>query len=131
MSERLYCKTHEWIVVEDDPEGGKIGTVGISAFAVAQLTDLVFIDLPSIGKPVEAGKPFGEVESVKAVSDLYSPVNGEVVAVNDTLPDHLEKLSDDPLGEGWIAKIKLTDGASLDHLLDQSAYDRQCAEEAE
>jgi glycine cleavage system H protein len=119
-----YAKTHEWVAVDGD-----VATVGISAFAVEALTDLVFIDLPKVGAKVEAEQPFCEVESVKAVSDVYAPIAGEVIAVNETLPDRLEILSTDPYGEGWIAKIKVTDDANLPKLLDYAAYEKQCAEE--
>lgn len=125
----LYAKTHEWVSVTE--EGGqKIATLGISAFAVEALTDLVFIDLPAVGKQVEAGQPFCEVESVKAVSDIYSPVDGEVAAANDKLPDALETLSSDPYNAGWIAKIKITDDAGLAELLDYAAYTKLCSEES-
>ena len=77
--ESLYSKTHEWVRVETDPAGGKIATVGLTAFALEALTDLVYVDLPEVGRQVKAGEPFGEIESVKAVSDLYSPVDGEIV----------------------------------------------------
>lgn len=119
-----FAKTHEWVAVEGD-----VATVGISAFAVEALTDLVFIELPKVGAKVEAEQPFCEVESVKAVSDVYAPVAGEVIAVNETLPDRLEVLSTDPYGEGWIAKIKLSDRGGLAKLLDHAAYEKQCAEE--
>ena len=122
-----YAKTHEWVAVSDEG-GAKIATVGISAFAVEALTDLVFIELPKVGAKVEAEQPFCEVESVKAVSDVYSPVTGEVIAVNETLPERLEILSTDPYEKGWIAKIKITDDASLSGLLDYAAYQKQCAE---
>ena len=125
----LYAKTHEWVSVGED-SGEKVATVGISAFAVEALTDLVYIDLPQIGQQVEAEQPFCEVESVKAVSDIYSPVDGEVISVNDALPDALETLSQDPYQQGWIAKIKITDEAGLDALLDHAAYEKQCSEEA-
>ena len=119
-----YAKTHEWVSVD-----GEVATVGISAFAVEALTDLVFIELPKVGAQVQPEQPFCEVESVKAVSDVYAPVAGEVVAVNESLPERLEVLSSDPYGEGWIAKIKMSDDAGLGRLLDHSAYQRQCAEE--
>ena len=125
----LYAKTHEWVSVGEEG-GGKVATVGISAFAVEALTDLVYIDLPQVGQQVEAEQPFCEVESVKAVSDIYSPVDGEVISVNDSLPDALETLSQDPYQEGWIAKIKIADEAGLDALLDHAAYEKQCSEEA-
>lgn len=124
----LYAETHEWVHVQPDG-GNKLAVVGISAFAVQALTDLVYIQLPAVGQPVRAGKPFGEVESVKAVSDLYSPVDGEIVEVNKKLADQLEKLSSDPYGEGWMLKIKITDEKGLQSLKDHAAYEKQCAEE--
>ena len=126
--ELRYAKTHEWVSVEE-ADGAKVATLGISAFAVEALTDLVYIDLPAVGRQVEAEQPFCEVESVKAVSDIYSPVSGEVIAVNASLPDNLEILGDDPYDNGWIAKIKITDESGLDNLLDHAAYEKQCSEE--
>ena len=125
--ELLYSETHEWVHVED--EGGvKVATIGISAFAVEQLTDLVFMDLPPVGKYVAAGEELGEVESVKAVSPLYSPVDGEIIDVNRDLPDKLETLSQDPYEAGWIVKVRLTDETALSKLMDYGAYQKQCAE---
>ena len=126
--ELLFAKTHEWAHVESSG-GGKVATVGISAFAVEALTDLVYMQLPAVGRKIKAGESFGEIESVKAVSDLYSPVDGEVVEVNSALPNKLETLNTDPYGAGWIAKIKLTDEAALKNLLDYAAYQKMCAEE--
>jgi glycine cleavage system H protein len=97
-----YTKSHEWVRVESDATGTKIATVGITAFALQALTDLVFIGLPEVGRAVKAGEPFGEVESVKAVSDLYSPVDGQVVEVNAAVADDLEHLAQDPYGFGWF-----------------------------
>lgn len=126
----LYSKTHEWVRVDTDPSGAKIATVGLSAFALEQLTDLVFVDLPEVGRRVAAGESFGEIESVKAVSDLYSPVDGEVIAVNTELVDKLETLADDPYQAGWFVKIKISDESGLGNLLDFAAYQKQCEEEA-
>ncbi|MCA9153277.1 MAG: glycine cleavage system protein GcvH [Planctomycetales bacterium] len=126
--ELIYAETHEWAHVTEE-DGAKVATVGISAFAVEQLTDLVYMQLPAVGKQVSAGDEFGEVESVKAVSSLYSPVDGEIVAVNESLPDNLEKLNQDPYGEGWIIKVRLTDESSLSKLLGYEQYQKQCAEE--
>jgi glycine cleavage system H protein len=124
----LYAETHEWVRVSQ--EGGrKIGTVGITAFALEQLTDLVHMVLPKVGARVQAGTPFGEVESVKAVSDLYSPVTGEVIAAHADLANKLETLSSDPYGEGWMIKVALSDEAPLKKLLDAAAYEKQCAAE--
>ena len=109
-----YSKTHEWL-----QQSGDTATIGISDFAVQALTDLVYIDLPQKGRKLKAGEVFGEVESVKAVSDLYSPVGGEVLEVNTKLPDNLHLLAEDPFGAGWLIKVKVTtpppDGQMLDH----------------
>lgn len=125
----LYAKTHEWILLADE-EGGKVATVGVSAFAVEALTDLVFMELPQVGRQVKPQESICEIESVKAVSDLYSPVEGEVIAVNETLPDQLETLSADPFGAGWVCKVKLTSEAGIADLMDHAAYQKVCAEEA-
>jgi glycine cleavage system H protein len=125
--ELLFSQTHEWVRIEDEA-GVKAATVGISAFAVELLTDLVFMELPPVGKHVAAGEEFGEVESVKAVSPMYSPVDGEVIEVNRALPDRLEMLNQDPYGAGWIVKIRLTDETALAKLMDFDAYQKQCAE---
>jgi len=124
--ELMYCPTHEWVSTTEE-NGETVATVGISAFAVEQLTDLVYMELPSVGNQVAAGQEFGEVESVKAVSPMYSPVSGEVIAVNDELADQLETLNDDPYTAGWIMKVKIS-GALPDNLLDFAAYQKQCAE---
>jgi len=125
----LFNKTHEWVAVAH--EGGrKVATVGLSAFAVEALTDLVFIELPQVGRQVAADESFCEVESVKAVSDVYAPLAGEVIAVNNKLADDLETLSNDPYGDGWIAKIKVADESNLKNLLDHATYQKQCAEES-
>ena len=125
----LFTPTHEWVIVAEE-NGERVATLGISAFAVEQLTDLVHIELPQIGAAANSAEPICEVESVKAVSDIYAPVTGEVVAVNDALPDAPETLSDDPYGVGWIAKIKVTDDSALAGLMDHAAYQRMCEEEA-
>ena len=125
----LYAKTHEWVAISEDG-GDKFATVGISAFAIEQLTDLVYIEMPEVGKAVTAGESFGEIESVKAVSDLYSPVTGEIGQVNEQLKDNLEIFSEDPFGAGWVIKVKVTDESGLDQLLDHAAYEKQCADEA-
>ena len=124
----LFNTTHEWVRVTEE-DGAKIATIGLSAFAIEQLTDLVFMELPEVGRQVSAGEEFGEVESVKAVSPLYSPVDGEVIAVNDEVPDKLETLNEDPYGAGWVAKIRIGDEGSLSRLMDYAAYQQQCAKE--
>ncbi len=129
MSEKLlYSKTHEWVRVED-AAGGKTATVGLTAFALEMLTDLVHVELPKVGARVTAGQPFGEIESVKAVSDLYSPVDGEVIAANTAIAEKLEHLADDPYKAGWFVKIKVGNEAGLADLLDEAAYKKQCEEE--
>jgi glycine cleavage system H protein len=114
-----FDKSHEW----SRPEADGLATVGISSYAVEALTDLVFMQLPAVGKKVKAGESIGEIESVKAVSDLYAPVSGEVVAVNTTLPGQLETLGKDPYNAGWIVKIKPDDPAEMAGLLDRAAYE--------
>jgi glycine cleavage system H protein len=124
----LYAKTHEWVSVES-ATGGNVATVGVSAFAVEALTDLVFMQLPQVGRKLKVGETFGEIESVKAVSDLYSPVDGEVVEVNSPLTEKLETLNSDPYGGGWLVKVKLADETALKNLMDYAAYQKLCAEE--
>jgi glycine cleavage system H protein len=119
-----FAKSHEWIFIEGDT-----ATVGISAFAVRQLTDLVYVGLPAVGKKFAAGQVFGEVESVKAVSDLYAPVAGEVIAVNNSLEEDLGVLSSDPYGKGWIIKLKVADPSEAGKLLDRKAYEAHCESE--
>jgi glycine cleavage system H protein len=121
-----YAKSHEWILVE-----GQTATVGITDFAVHQLTDLVHIELPRTGRTIRQGETFGEVESVKAVSDLYAPVTGEITAVNEALADDLGILSEDPFGKGWMIKLKVADASSLASLMNRTAYEKFCADESE
>lgn len=123
----LFAESHEWANVLDEG-GDKVATVGISAHAVEALTDLVYMDLPDVGDTVAAGESFGEVESVKATSDMFSPVDGEIIAVNTDLPDNLEILNDDPYAAGWIIKVKLSSEDSLSKLLDHATYEKQCSE---
>ncbi len=112
-----YTESHEWVRLEGD-----IATVGITQVAVDQLTDLVYVDLPAAGIEVQARRPFGEIESVKAVSELISPVSGKVVETNDAVSGDPTVISGDPYGAGWLIKISLTDPAELDNLLDAGAY---------
>jgi glycine cleavage system H protein len=120
-----YSPTHEWVQLDGD-----VATVGVSKFAIDQLTDLITIELPAVGTTLTAGKPFGEVESVKAVSDLYAPVGGEVVAVNDAIKADVQKLAEDAYTNGWLVKIKVDDPSSVSKLLDAAAYDKQVADQA-
>ena len=118
-AELKFAKTHEWI----RPEDGGAATVGISSYAVEALTDLVFMQLPEVGRRVKAGESIGEIESVKAVSDFYAPVSGEIVEVNAALPNELETLGTDPYGAGWLVRIRPADPAEMAGLLDAAAYE--------
>lgn len=113
-----FTKDHEWVRVEGD-----VAFVGISLYAANALGDVVFVELPEVGKAVKQGDAFAVVESVKAASDVYAPVSGEVVAVNEELPGAPETINAVPEAGGWIAKLKLADVAELDGLMDQAAYD--------
>jgi glycine cleavage system H protein len=115
-----YSKTHEWAALVGDTV-----TVGISQFAVDLLTDLTHIELPKLGRSVSAGAAIGEIESVKAVSDLYAPVDGEVVAVNHEVASNLGLINADPYGQGWLFKIKLKPGSTLDRLMNLGEYKKQ------
>jgi glycine cleavage system H protein len=119
-----YATSHEWLSIE-----GGVATIGITDFAVKQLTDLVYVDLPKPGKRFDVGDTFGEVESVKAVSDLYAPVSGEVTEVNQPVADDPAILSTDPFGKGWLIKLKVAGPVPSD-LLDHAAYQAHCASEA-
>jgi len=120
-AELKYSKDHEWMKVEDG-----VAVIGISDFAQSELGDVVFVNLPEVGDEVTAGKPFGDVESVKAVSDLLSPVSGKVCAINEELLDAPEKLNTDPYG-AWM--IKVEDLGDTEELLDAAEYEKSCAEE--
>ena len=112
-----YTKEHEWVSVSGD-----VGTVGITDHAQSELGDIVFVDLPKPGTKVEHGKTIGSVESVKAVSDIYSPVTGEVVEVNETLAEKPETLNSDPHGDAWLVRIRLANPAEIDKLLSAADY---------
>ena len=116
MAERRYTKSHEWLTVD-----GKTATVGITDFAQSQLGDVVFMELPAAGRKLEVGETFGVVESVKAASDLYSPVAGRITAVNDKLAAHPELVNTDPYGDGWILKVELS-GELPGDLMDEATY---------
>jgi glycine cleavage system H protein len=119
-----YTKTHEWAGLTGD-----VATLGISKFAADQLQDITYIKLPNIGAQLKADASFGEIETVKAVSDLYAPVAGEVVAVNQPVADNPELIKSDPLGAGWLIKIRLAPGANLNHLLSLADYEKQIQSE--
>ena len=117
MSDLKYTKEHEWVRIDGD-----VGTIGISSFAQEQLGDVVFVDLPEVGKTVSPGDEAAVIESVKAASELYAPVSGEIIEVNAALGDTPELVNSDPTGEGWFIKIKLSKAEELDALLDEAAY---------
>jgi glycine cleavage system H protein len=112
-----YSKEHEWVLVED-----KIAIIGITEFAQHELGDVVYVELPEIGEKVVKDDPFGAVESVKAVSDVFAPVGGTVVEVNDTLPESPETINDDPYGDGWMIKVEMTDKDDLKDLMSAEEY---------
>ena len=116
-----YSKEHEWVLLEGDS-----AIIGISDFAQSELGDVVYVEVPEVGEKISKEDPFGAVESVKAVSDLYAPVSGTVVEVNDALPDTPELINDDPYGEGWIIKVTLSDRDELDELLNVQEYTEHC-----
>ena len=119
-----YTKEHEWVRVEGDT-----GTVGITFHAQEELGDIVYVDPPKIGAKVEVGSPLGSVESVKAVSDIYSPVSGEVIAVNEALAEAPERMNQDPHGEGWLARIKLSHPEGVGKLMTAAEYQAYAGEE--
>jgi len=112
-----YTKDHEWISVKE-----AMGTIGVTHFAQKELGDVVFVELPEVGRKLKAGEEFGTIESVKAVSEVYAPVTGEVLEVNQALVDHPEIVNEDPYGRGWILKIRLSSPAEVSSLMDAAAY---------
>ena len=116
----LYAKTHEWVAIADG-----VATVGITDFAVKQLTDLVYVELPTIGESFAAGQTFGEVESVKAASDLYAPVAGEIIEVNQGVSDDPAVLSEDAFGAGWLVRLRVSDAAT-EGLMNWEDYRKLC-----
>jgi glycine cleavage system H protein len=119
-----FAPTHEWVLLEGD-----VATVGISKFAVDQLTDLIMIELPAVGSKITAGKSFGEIESVKAVSDLYGPLGGEVIEVNSQVSGNVQLLAEDPYDKGWLVKIKVAQPVDTSGLMDLDTYEKKVAEE--
>lgn len=113
-----YSEDHEWVKVDGDTV-----TIGITEFAQSELGDIVFVELPDEGDEIEKGEDFGSVESVKTVSELYAPVSGEVIEINEELEDSPELVNESPYEEAWMLKIKLSDESQLDELMDASAYD--------
>lgn len=121
-----YTKDHEWIKVN-----GSIGTIGITDYAQHELGDVVFVELPKVGVRIRAGESFGSVESVKAVSDIFSPVSGEVSEINSTLADAPEKINQDPHGAAWLIRVKLADPQEADSLMDAKTYEAYVAGKAQ
>jgi glycine cleavage system H protein len=120
-----YTKDHEWIKVQGD-----IGTIGITDYAQQELGDVVFVDVPKVGANLAPGKSFGSVESVKAVSEIYSPVSGEVTEINPLLTDTPEKINTDPHNTAWLIKLKLADPKEVTTLMDAAAYEAYIAQQA-
>ncbi len=124
--ELLYTPEHEWIRVE-----GKNAVIGITQFAQDQLGDIVFVELPEVGSQIEKESPFGVVESVKTVSDLYAPASGKVTKVNKDLEANPENVNSEPYGKGWIIEIEISDEKDMESLLAPDAYTEQCQKEQE
>lgn len=125
-NDRKYTKTHEWVLVQGDT-----ATMGITDFAVEHLGDLVFVELPRVGDEVQAGDSVCEVESVKAVGEVYAPVAGEVIEVNEPLANDQSPLAQDPFGAGWLVKLRVAPGGSTGQLLDRAAYAALLSTQAE
>lgn len=119
-----YAESHEWVLAEDG-----VATVGITDHAQDALGDLVYVEVPEVGAECDAGDAVAVVESVKAASDVYAPVSGEVIAVNEALADAPELINDEPYGEGWIMRIRMSDDGELDDLMDAEAYAERSAED--
>ena len=115
--DRKYTQEHEWVLVDGDT-----GTIGITDYAAGELGDIVFVELPDAGSEFSAGDTVGTIESVKAVADLYCPLSGEIVAVNEAVADNPELVNTSPLDEGWLMKVRLGDPAELDKVMDAAAY---------
>jgi glycine cleavage system H protein len=121
-----YTREHEWISLDGDPAAGAVATVGITDFAQGQLGDIVFVETPEAGRQVQKGGDAAVVESVKAASDVYAPVSGEVVEANSALDSDPSLVNSDPQGEGWFFKLSLSDPSELDGLMDEAAYTAFC-----
>ena len=124
-NDRKYTQEHEWVLIED--HDSKRALAGITDYAQEQLGDIVFFELPKVGATVAHMRKIGEVESVKAVSDLFSPVNGEVIEINEKLLDHPEIANSDPFGEGWLLRITVADVNEVDSLMSADEYDAHIA----
>jgi glycine cleavage system H protein len=126
LNDRLYAKSHEWIKLED---GEDLATCGISDYAQEELNDIVYVELPAVGDSLTQGERFAVVESVKAASDVFMPVGGEIVEINDALEGAPQLVNEDPFGKGWMVKIRVRDRAEAAQLLDAKAYEKLCSEE--
>lgn len=122
-ADRRYARSDEWIRID-----GPVARIGITDYAQSELSDIVFVEVPEVGSQIDAGAPFGVVESVKAVSDLLAPISGEVIQVNEELDEHPELVNEEPYGRGWIIEIRTTDTGAVADLLESEAY-RQHVEE--
>lgn len=121
-----YSKEHEWVAAE-----ASVATIGITDYAQDQLGEIVYVELPAVGDKISKDDPFGVVESVKAVSDIYAPVSGTVVEINEELPESPEMVNDDPYGDGWLIKVKVSDLSELKDLMDKEEYEQLLAKEKE
>ena len=117
-AELKYTKDHEWARIEGD-----VATVGITDYAQSELGDIVYVELPEVGKKTKQADSFGTIEAVKAVSDLFAPLSGEIIEINHTLSDQPEVINKDPYGEGWLVKIKVSNKSEISKLLDKSKYE--------
>lgn len=122
-NDRKYSQTHEWFKLD-----GNVVTIGITQFAADELTDITYVDLPEVGATIEAGSHFGEVESVKATSELYTAIGGTVKQLNERLADEPELVNNDPFNDGWMLRVECDDIAPLENLLDSAAYDKMISE---
>ncbi len=121
-----YSKEHEWVATE-----GSVATIGITDYAQDQLGEIVYVELPAVGDKISKDDPFGVVESVKAVSDIYAPLSGTVIEINEDLPESPEVVNEDPYGDGWLIKVKISDAAEIDDLMDNEEYEELVAREKE
>ncbi|MFH1746412.1 MAG: glycine cleavage system protein GcvH [Planctomycetota bacterium] len=122
-NDRKYSQTHEWFKLE-----GNIVTIGLTQFAADELTDVTYVDLPEVGEEIEGGSHFGEIESVKATSEMYTAISGTVQSVNERLADEPELVNADPFGDGWMLKVECNDSSPLDKLMDGPAYEKMISE---
>jgi glycine cleavage system H protein len=123
--DHLYTESHEYIAVVDD-----VGTLGLTQYAVTELNEIIYLELPEAGDEVRAGEPFGSVEAVKAVFDLNSPVTGEVIEVNEAAVENPQIVTDDPYEKGWLVRVRISDPDELDNLMNSDAYQEHCESEA-